>query len=723
MPHPAPGGSSSFPEERGFASSQLRMLPPSAEPSDPHTMTIAQPDPATLEAAARIVAGARQLRSLPGDKFDAAMMKLCLDNLAGLGGEGEDMKEVPEAQPEVNETSMVLADDAYEKQRRLSIVFGDAGGSIMDTMATGLLHNLSLLQPLTDKQVQLVSRSFIDCVKASHDAAKDIGVWFDKKMPQVADEHKVLADNFRRILAQIGKVIRPGLKMARIGLTVKLTMSTLLSYSDLVTDILVVEQFYDQALSGWGDASIACVGFSLFVQAFLTWQQYGQRSAQERITRTLMAASGLGPLVEGYYVWTEKTGDMADLSYNPEFMLALLKATEIAVESIPESVIQMSLVVGMSSSAITPVQWVSLLSSFAAGGYAPSSQFVLPFPLTPHLLTHRFINTEGNLSFVRAQALGAPGNPFFKWVPSETGQFARCALGLFSFSASFFFMFVFTLSMLFHATGSFKAVAILTGAEIGTVLCYKAWQRELFGFMINATSSPQASAGNILFVSVSVLLSSTSPLLNISFPGNMGPHVFAGIIIWRMVSSAPIIFMSAREVATKDGYWITVQAAMSAYGAAMIVSVGGLLVFFRHLDPSFEKWRFWRPQTGRQMVAEMMLDTRMWTKPDDEIKNKDDESWSWVGFLAPYMQPMDTICDWSERLADKYENAATRPKWLTADTFAPRIRYLCKVEGTAAETARLEAVLARLFTELPPPSPSAAARSKVAPSPSPSPVT
>jgi hypothetical protein len=352
----------------------------------------------------------------------------------------------------------------------------------------------------------------------------------------------------------------------------------------------------------------------------------------------------------------------------------------------------------MSQTEITLVQWISLFSSFVAGG---------------------FVQSEGNISFVRAAEISDPGNPFFKWVPSEISSFALCAAGLFSFSSAFFFLYVYTLSILYHATGSFTSVAVLYGTETAVLLCYKAWQRELMGYMLLPKATSLAIIGNFVANTVCVGMTSTAPLISASYPGQLGPHVFAGIIGWRLVSSAPIIFFSAKAVAEKEGYWLSLPAALGAYSVAMLIAVGGLLVFFKNMDPSFEKWRFWRPQTGRQMAAERMLDTKMWRKPDDEIKNKDDESWDWVSGLAPFMQPMDTICDWSERLADKYENAATRPEWLTADTFAPRIRYLCKVEGTAAETARLEAVLARLFTELPPPSPSAAARSKVAPSPSP----
>jgi hypothetical protein len=193
---------------------------------------------------------------------------------------------------------------------------------------------LSLLQPLTDKQVQLVSRSFVDCVKASHDATKDIGVWFDKKMPKVTDEHKALADNFRRVLAQIGKIIRPGLKMARIGVAAKLFLSTSLSYSDLFTDTLVTKQFYDAGLVGWGNASIACVGISLFLQTWLAYSQYRKRPGTERILMLLVTMFGLGPLVEGFNVWTGNTSDKDDLLMSPENMLANMKAVEIAVESV-----------------------------------------------------------------------------------------------------------------------------------------------------------------------------------------------------------------------------------------------------------------------------------------------------------------------------------------------------------------------------------------------------
>ena len=60
------------------------------------------------------------------------------------------------------------------------------------------------------------------------------------------------------------------------------------------------------------------------------------------------------------------TSDDKDLWMPSSTVLMTMQGVEICVKSIPQSVIQMSLVLGMASEDNTPIQLVSLFSSFAA---------------------------------------------------------------------------------------------------------------------------------------------------------------------------------------------------------------------------------------------------------------------------------------------------------------------------------------------------------------------
>ncbi|GMI53367.1 hypothetical protein TeGR_g1614 [Tetraparma gracilis] len=466
------------------------------------------------------------------------------------------------------------------------------------------MHSLSLSNLLTSEQTMQLARSFIDCVKISFDIVKDIDTWFDKVMPgAAAAENKVLFDNLKGILQQIGQIIRPFMKMARIGVTIKLLVSLFLTYFDLVTDGLVTRTFFALGYDGWAIASIAFVGTSILLQAWMTMHQYKKRPWRERASRIIVAALGLGPIVEGYQVWTGSTSDDKDLWMSTETMLSTLKAFEIAIESIPESVIQMSLFMGMTWEDVTPVQLVSLFSSFLAGA---------------------FITTEANLNHDRRESLSQPGSPLHGWVPSATGRFVRCALGMFLFNTFFFCQFVFTLSMLRSATKSFGAVAALVCAEFAAVLGYILIKREV-PFPGVMQDGFLAWAVGIIGIFVFTLITNTTPMLLAIHPNAIGPEVMASIVCYRLVANVLVSVYSAGriEAAVGSNDWLTMHTALGACGTMTVLCVVGLWLFFGNIDEEFDKGVFWRPTSGKQNLKECWEDEEIWGK---KIKTKDEES-------------------------------------------------------------------------------------------------
>lgn len=218
----------------------------------------------------------------------------------------------------------------------------------------------------------------------------------------VAEEHKALLENILRLLQQVARLIRPMAKMSRVGVAVKVLATTVFSYSDLVTDCLVVKTLYDQELTSWANASIVCIVMSVSVQTLMTMVQYKMRSMKEKSGRVLVTALGLGPLIEGFYTWTGATADVRDLVLPSSAILMAMKAAEVCFESAPESTIQMTLMWSVPYSSITPVQWVSLSSSFVASA---------------------FIATEGNFSWMSNMSLSLPKSPVYKWMPTTNAKY------------------------------------------------------------------------------------------------------------------------------------------------------------------------------------------------------------------------------------------------------------------------------------------------------------
>ncbi|GMI30400.1 hypothetical protein TeGR_g11153 [Tetraparma gracilis] len=594
----------------------------------------------------------------------------------------------------------------YRLAKRASIALGDLeGGALMHTLKTGIMHHQSLFDKLSDAQLKKLARSFVSCIKDSGDVATDVSIWFDKKMPiKLAREHKNLLANIKRLLTHIALIIRPNMKMARVGLTLKVIASTVLTYSDLVTDSMVSHAYYVLGLPGWANASISCIATSLFFQAYMTFVQYSKRGWKERYTRTLLAGAGLGPMLEGYLVWTGGNVEKKDLWMPSTVIFMSMKAFEICFESIPESVIQMSLLLSQTVGSIKSIQWISIFSTFIAGA---------------------FIQTEANLSFVRGQAVKKPNNPHVQWLPKTGRRLARCGLGLFIFSFSFFFLYVYTMSMLQCAAGSFKVLGVVVGVELGVVLAYKAWQGELLGF----ATLPRPSASNaIIGITTAVffsLITCTTPMLVASDPAILGPEVFAGIILWRLASSAGVVFWAAGEIAAREGSWLTLEAALGVYGAAMVLCIGGLTYFLGNLDEGFDRGLFVRPQSGKRYVEECWDDELVWERKFGA--SKDYERWGWIRSCHPNLLPMEKMLLWVEELATarraerrrvsvdaverelrarqgtigtwEEEGAGKRPKWLVEDKFAARIREVFRWNGNADMMRRADVALVKLFGE------------------------
>ncbi|GMI04408.1 hypothetical protein TrLO_g9678 [Triparma laevis f. longispina] len=137
----------------------------------------------------------------------------------------------------------------------------------------------------------------------------------------------------------------------------------------------------------------AMAGFAILaivLQAALTFFVYAKKPWRELFGRTLIALLGLGPLVEGTSVWTGK--EDPDLVLTGPQVYAAIKGTEIAFESIPESIIQINGVLKQDYGDIKAIQVIGVISSIVPGA---------------------FIMMDGNFGFNLSKYLNTPGDPFY----------------------------------------------------------------------------------------------------------------------------------------------------------------------------------------------------------------------------------------------------------------------------------------------------------------------
>ena len=101
--------------------------------------------------------------------------------------------------------------------------------------------------------------------------------------------------------------------------------------------------------------------------------------------------------MEGANIWTGK--EDSDLLLAGSQSYVTMKAFELAFESIPESIIQISGVLKQNYGDIKMIQIIEVILSIISGA---------------------FIMTDGNFGFILSKNLSAPGEPYYRWI-SKSG--------------------------------------------------------------------------------------------------------------------------------------------------------------------------------------------------------------------------------------------------------------------------------------------------------------
>ena len=141
--------------------------------------------------------------------------------------------------------------------------------------------------------------------------------------------------------------------------------------------------------------------------------------------------------------------------------------------------------------------------------------------------------TDGNFGHILNEHLESPGDPYFGWISKIEGwEKRRQMFGMFLSNACYFAQFVFAMSLAARALGSKSTLSILLGVEFCAVCVYKGFKSEPVGFSV--FSRPSILNSNIAPFLTSVffyLLVCAVPILIASNPTELGPEVFAGILV------------------------------------------------------------------------------------------------------------------------------------------------------------------------------------------------
>jgi len=497
------------------------------------------------------------------------------------------------------------------------------------------------------------------------DVVEDVKGWAGKSFALTGSMSQEEKENLAEFLATVGKELRTASKMARMGVGMMIALELLMGYFDIVTDILVAKSYYDAGQISTAQATAGFAVFAIIAQATVTFVNYTRRSWKEKVGRTIIALLGLAPIVEGLNAWTGK--EDADLLLSGPMMYALIKGIEIAFESIPECIIQVLGLLNANLGDIQTIQIIGIISSIVSGA---------------------FIMTDGNFGFILSKHLKSPGDPTYGWISKIGGwEKRRQIFGMFLFNACYFSQFVFAMSLVAQAFGSMKPLFILLGVEFCAVCAYMGYKGELFGFaMLGQPSTFNSYLIPFIIWAFYYFLVCAVPMLIAASPCELGPEVFAGILIWRLLTNGGMIYVALGELG--GAHYLDLQTGMLGYGISLGLAAIGLALFFKNCDESFDRSLFWRPKSGKQYVRGCWKGERIWEKV---FPTKDSEIWGWVGEIHPTYLPSDMLTPWiCETLVGKYKDKSVeRPEWMAGeeaeDKFIKRIAVVYEWYGKDGE--------------------------------------
>ncbi|GMH84660.1 hypothetical protein TL16_g09988 [Triparma laevis f. inornata] len=579
-----------------------------------------------------------------------------------MGGDLVEIKKGSSNQSKI----VAMVHRALERALKLSGTSKDGG--------KGLLHDLE------EQFLSIIANSNGDDV---HFLELYVGVWYAEKWPhEELDKQEV--ENMKGFLVMVARRAArlKDVKKRRMGATVKIVSTLFIGYFDIMTDFLVAKSYYEQDKMNMAYGTAGCALLAIMMQAVTTFFQYGRKPLRERMWRTLVAMTGLGPLMEGKRLWmgVEDT----DLVVTAPVMFAGMKALEVSFEAVPEAIIQVS---GLLSANLDEIKWIQIVGVISS------------------VVCGAFIMTDGNFGFIQSKHMKSPWDPFYNWVPRHPG-FGKmsCKFGMFLFILCYFSQFIWSMS-LFGEYGEVwrqgRACFFFIGIEYLVVCAYMGRKGEAFG--VSVVSHPLSRRDHVLpFIlwGLYYLLVCAAPMLIAAAPCELGPEVFSSVIVWRLFTNGILTFIALQRLPAS--HYLTVQTGMLMYWFCLIGALLGLAIFFRNCNKNFTISTFWKPISAKKHVKRIWRDPRVWEKA---YMTKDEEIWGWVWKIHPTYLPFDALTTWlCEDLVNKYggwggeEGGLERPDYLSGK-FVTRMYtiYLWRKDLDEEEARRVDSALNILF--------------------------
>lgn len=149
------------------------------------------------------------------------------------------------------------------------------------------------------------------------------------------------------------------------------------------------------------------------------------------------------------------------------------------------------------------------------------------------------------------------------------------------------------MSLFAQAFGSRAPVFVVIAVELCAVGAYMGWKGEPFGFSLVYQQSTFNNYTLPVFIWVlQYLLVSAVPILIGAFPLELGPEVFAGIIVWRLLTNGGgVVYVALGELG--EDHYLSMMTGMGGCGVSLGLAAVGLTLLLPTIQN--KKSKAWIP--------------------------------------------------------------------------------------------------------------------------------
>jgi hypothetical protein len=262
----------------------------------------------------------------------------------------------------------VFADETPEVRFRKNSIMAGTETSVIPKLATSAKLNNSLVKKNVKDMVLFIQGS--KNIKSM--ALPYVEENFPKDDPQAALAYH------ETFLVEFMIEVKPKLKFARWGATGRILFVLVMSYSDMVTDVLVILTFYAAGNMDAFGQSIGILSFAIFFHIVLALLKHSKRRRKAQLQGALQALLLLTPAIESYDYWRGREQTDDDI-FDPVLFLVACRAVELVLESVPESVIQTAILFQTPPEDVAPLQVISIAASILAAGVIMTETCVTHF--------------------------------------------------------------------------------------------------------------------------------------------------------------------------------------------------------------------------------------------------------------------------------------------------------------------------------------------------------